>query len=196
MSLGSPANVVSPLAFRCTSCGNCCRSLRVAITAEDLRRLVAASGLAASELVDWLAPDAVDMVGEPDSFVELREGRRLLVLRQRDGACRFLDANNSCGQYPARPRDCRAFPFDFGPEPERRLNLLPLSGCEYAEDADNDEAVLATEDAARWQELRRYQELVARWNRRAWHRKRLNKSVGDAEQFLRHVTEPQAKTAP
>lgn len=155
-------------------------------------RLTQASGLPANELVDWLAPGAVDMAGEPDSFVELAEGRRLLVLRQQNGACRLLGADNLCSQYAARPRDCRAFPFDFSQAPERRLGLLPLHGCDYAEDGHNDAAALAAEDDARWQELSRYQEQVARWNRRAWHRKRLHKSVGNAEDFLRYVTELQA----
>jgi Fe-S-cluster containining protein len=181
--------VVAPLAFRCTGCGNCCRSLRVAITAQDLARLTRASGLPTTELVDWLAPDAVDMAGEPESFVELAEGRRLLVLRHRGGACRLLGTDNRCTQYEARPRDCRAFPFDFSEPPQRRLGLLPLLGCDYAEDGNNDPKELAAEDDARWQELSRYQELVARWNRRAWHRKRLHKSGGNAEDFLRYVAE-------
>jgi Fe-S-cluster containining protein len=182
--------VSSALSFRCTSCGNCCRALRVAITALDVRRLANASGRRAQELVAWLSPDAVDMSGEPESFVELSEGRRLMVLRQDDGACSLLGPDERCRVYAARPRDCRAFPFDFEPavaEPAagaRRLQLLPLAGCDYADDGVNDPARLETEDAARWQELRGYQQLVARWNRRAFHRRRLHKSVGTATAFL------------
>lgn len=182
---------VSPLDFRCTACGNCCRSLRVAITSFDVARLVAATTAAASELVAWLAPDAVDMTGEPQSFVELGEGRRLLVLAQHQGACRLLGADNRCVAYAARPRDCRAFPFDFtapanAPD-KRRLSLLPLTNCEYASDGQNDLALLAAEDGARWSELERYQALVARWNRQAWHRKRLHKRLGNAQEFLDFV---------
>ncbi len=179
--------MIEPASFRCTGCGNCCRSLRVAVTARDVARLVAASGHPALALVDWLPPDAVDMAGEPGSFVELREGRRLMVLRQQEGACTLLGGDNSCRAYAARPRDCRAFPFDFEPAPGRRLSLLPLHDCDFAEDGQNDVDQLRAEDAERWQELREYQEIVAAWNRRAWHRRRLQRSIGGAGEFLRHA---------
>ena len=183
---------VSPLDFRCTACGNCCRTLRVAVTALDVLRLTRATGQAATELVTWLAPDQVDMAGEPQSFVELGEGRRLLVLRQVDGACVLLGKDERCSAYAARPRDCRAFPFDFDSAPRegdagvarRRLRLLPLQGCDFASDGRNDVRTLSAEDQARWQELRAYQALVARWNRGAWHRRRLRKNLGKAREFL------------
>lgn len=126
------------------------------------------------------------MRGEPESFVELREGRRLMVLAQRDGACALLGVDDGCTAYAARPRDCRAFPFDFEAVPgaRRRLTLLPLESCEYAEDGQNDAAQLAHEDAERWRELREYQRWVAAWNRGVWHRKRLHKRVGCAAEFL------------
>ena len=178
------------LAFRCTSCGACCRSLRVAVTSFDVARLVSGTGRPAAELVAWLAPDEVDMTGEPQSFVELHEGRRLMVLAQHAGACRLLGSDNLCSSYASRPRDCRAFPFDFVPTRHagvRRLQLLPLSGCDFARDGQQALSLIEAEDRARWQELASYQELVARWNRRTWHRRRLGKRVGSAAEFLQHV---------
>ena len=136
----------------------------------------------------WLETDAVDMTGEPESFVELSEGRRLMVLRQREGACQLLGADNRCGAYAARPRDCRAFPFDFDEPPHRsgprRLALLPLDGCDYAVDGHNDARTIEAEDRARWSELHDYQSVVARWNRRARHRRRLHYAIGDGASFL------------
>lgn len=175
-----------PLTFRCTGCGNCCRALRVALTARDVARLAHATNLPGSSLVAWLAPDEVDMRGEPQSFVEVREGRRLMVLSQRDGACTLLGADDRCRAYAARPRDCRAYPFDFEMTSSgaRRLTLLPLAGCDQAQDGRNDVEQLAREDAARWQELQEYQRWVAAWNRQVWHRKRLLKSVPTAQDFL------------
>jgi Fe-S-cluster containining protein len=177
--------VVSALDFRCTGCGNCCRTLRVAVTALDVARLVRATARPARELVAWLAPDAVDMTGEPQSFVDLSEGRRLMVLAQRSDGCLLLGANDGCTAYAARPRDCRAFPFDF----ERsagghRLKLLPLAGCDSAADGNNDLPSLEAEDAHRWRELEEYQRLVAHWNRRVFHRRRLGKPAGTADAFL------------
>jgi Fe-S-cluster containining protein len=188
---------VSPHRFRCTACGNCCRSFRVAVTALDVARLAAAHATPTNALVAWLAPDAVDMTGEPESFVELDEGRRLMVLAQHEGACRLLGADNRCGAYAARPRDCRTFPFAFEAavpnEPATlRLKLLPLQDCEYESDGHNDEQLLEIEDRTRWRELRDYQTLVARWNRRAWHRRRLHHALGDAAAFLAFALEAPA----
>lgn len=158
------------------------------MTIRDVGRLAAATGAAPSALVAWLAPDAVDMTGEPESFVELSEGRRLMVLRQQDGACQLLGADNRCGAYAARPQDCRAFPFDFAEPPQspgpRRLTLLPLDGCEYALDGHNDAATLDAQDRTRWSELHDYQALVTRWNRRARHRRRLHHAIGTSDDFL------------
>jgi len=180
---------VELLKFHCTSCGNCCRGLRVAVTDADVVGLAASTGRVAGELVEWLAPDAVDMTGEPGSFVELSEGRRLMVLAQSQGVCQLLGIDNRCRVYASRPRDCRLFPFDAsftsGKDGKlRRLRLLPLSDCEYDPTDHHDPQELAREDRDRWQELRAYQGRVARWNRLAKHRKRLGHRVGSADAFL------------
>lgn len=182
---------VTPETFRCTACGSCCRNLRAAVTGLDVARLALATGAAPNDLVAWLGPDAVDMTGEPASFVELGAGRRLMVLRQQDGACQLLGADNRCSAYAARPQDCRAFPFAFEPMPlpgaARRLTLLPLDDCIYATDGHNDPAPLDAADRTRWAELDQYQALVARWNRRAWHLRRLHKPLGTSAGFLAFV---------
>lgn len=179
------------LGFRCSGCGVCCSQLRVAVTHHDLRRLVAATNEPLDALVAWLGPDEVDMTNEPGSFVELRAGRRLMVLAQRDGACRLLDAAKRCRAYAARPLDCRQFPFDFdrvdSETPGLRLSLAPLAGCDHAHDGRNDAAELVAGDARRWQELTEYQELVQRWNRLARHLRRMGRAPGDAAAFLRFV---------
>jgi Fe-S-cluster containining protein len=180
---------MDPLSFRCTGCGNCCRTLRVAVTSSDVSRLVAATGKPPGELVEWLPPGDVDMTGEPGSFVELSEGRRLMVLAQTSGACRLLDAEDRCSAYAARPLDCQAFPFDFErARPEAaRLQLLPLSGCDHAQDGQHDRAALEAVDTLRWRELASYQQQVGSWNRLVKHRRRLGHRAGSAAQFLAFV---------
>jgi Fe-S-cluster containining protein len=178
------------LAFRCNGCGTCCRVLRVAITHHDLERLVADSGRSAASLIDWLSPDAVDMTGEPGSFVELREGRRLMVLAQQDGACRLLDAGGRCSAYDQRPFDCRLFPFDLGRDETGALTSvarLSLEGCGDERGAPAELAEVDLADARRWSELAEYQARVARWNRFARHRRRFRRPLGDAEEFLAFV---------
>jgi Fe-S-cluster containining protein len=190
----------SPLEFRCTSCGNCCRSLRVAVTALDVARLVRATSRPALDLVEFLTPEAVDMTGEPDGFIDLREGRRLMVLAQENAACRLLGKDNRCLVYSARPRDCQAFPFDFGlpstPADARHLTLLPLAGCEYESGEHHDAHQLLATDTARWSELCAYKSFVARWNRRARHQRRLGHPVGSSALFIAKALASVAEPTP
>lgn len=149
-----------------------------------------ATGESASSLVEWLAPDEVDMTGEPGSFVELAEGRRLMILARRSGACRFLDAENRCSVHAVRPLDCRLFPFAPRVDAQgrlRRLRVLPLDDCDYALDGSNDAQTIVVDDRARWAALAEYQSLVARFNRRARTRKRLGKRMGSAADFLAFI---------
>ena len=182
------------LRFHCTGCGACCRSLRVAITHFDLARLMSALGVEAAELVEFLAPGAVDMSGEPETFVELGVGRRLMVLAQRDGACKLLALDDRCSAYDARPDDCRQFPFDLAEEPDGRsltLTLLPLEGCDYERSTPADlgarEHAIVDGDETRFRRLAAYQALVAHWNRLASRRRRFGHRVGDEADFLSYL---------
>ncbi len=127
------------------------------------------------------------MTGEPGSFVELRDGRRLMVLAQRDGACGLLDAQQRCSAYALRPNDCRLFPFDLVRD-ERgtvsSVSRLALEGCGDERGEVADIAELSRWDARRWDELREHQALIERWNRLARHRRRFRQRHGDAADYL------------
>jgi Fe-S-cluster containining protein len=186
-SLRLPVLGAEHLEFRCNGCGACCRALRVAVTHHDVRRLADGLRRPAAELVDWLAPDAVDMTGEPGSFVELSEGRRLMVLAQRAGACLLLDAAQRCSAYAQRPRDCRLFPFDLSRDADgsvTALARLELEGCGDERGPAASLAEVAALDRERWAELGDYQARLASWNRLARHRRRFRQPVGDGEAFL------------
>jgi Fe-S-cluster containining protein len=183
------------LRFRCTSCGNCCRDLRVPLTHADLRRLVDASGETAAQIVTWLEPDAVDMTGEPGSMVLLDHASRraLMTLAQRASACRFLGADERCGVYDARPASCRLYPFEpsFGRRGGlRRLRLLPGTECEYAHDGHNDPHALRVADEQRWGEHRSYLARIAIWNRSQRHRARLGHVLRGSSEFLEFLGFP------
>jgi Fe-S-cluster containining protein len=174
------------LGFRCDGCGACCRELRVSVTHHDLRRLSAGIARPAGTLVDWLTVDAVDMTNEPGSFVELRGGRRLMVLRHSAGACHLLDAAARCSAYEHRPRDCRLFPLDLERDEHGRITgvaRLPFA-CGDEAGPELELAELARADEQRWSELADYQARVQRWNVSARHRRRFRLPLEEAEAFL------------
>ena len=182
------------LRFRCTSCGNCCRDLRVPLTSADLARLTTQSGKPAREIVEWLPTAEVDLIGEPGSLVVLGEpaARALMVLRQTSGACLFLGVGARCDVYDARPGNCRLFPFDasFGRRGGiRRLRLLGGTRCDYARDGHNDAHALRTADELRWAEHRAYLAQVQSWNRSQRHRERFGHALLGAEDFLRFLAQ-------
>jgi Fe-S-cluster containining protein len=181
------------LSFRCNGCGDCCRTHRVALTHLDLRRLAAAVGEPPEVLLDWLAPEAVDLDAESASFVTLPEGPRLMVLAHADNACRLLDADDRCGAYAARPRDCQLYPFvlerDERREP-RRLSLFDPAGCGDVGSVRASLSALERADAERWAELETYRALVARWNRLARHRRRFGHRARTAREFVGFLLDP------
>ena len=177
------------LRFRCTSCGNCCRDLRVPLTQADLRRLVDTTGRPAAEFVAWLPSAAVDLTGEPGSLVVLDhvEGRVLMTLAHRDGACASLGADQRCTVYAARPASCRLYPFapSFGRRGGlRRLRLLSGTRCDYARDGHNDPHALREADLERWAEHRTYLAQIQAWNRVQRHRALLGHRLQSAREFL------------
>ena len=130
------------------------------------------------------------MTGEPGSFVELREGRRLMVLAQVGGACRQLDAEQRCRAYLARPLDCALFPFDLERDESgtpTRLGLLQLDGCSEERGSASDLAGVVELDAQRWRELADYQARVARWNRLAGHRRRFHRRPAGVSEWLAFI---------
>jgi Fe-S-cluster containining protein len=155
--------------------------LRVAVTHRDLLRLMRATGEPSEALAEWLAPNEVDLSREPEPFVELDVGPRLLVLVQRAGACRFLSNDLRCSVYEARPSDCRLYPFDVD---ATGVSLLNLTECEHETDASHSVNALEHEENQRSRELAEYRELVGRWNRLARHRRRLQHRARGATEFL------------
>jgi Fe-S-cluster containining protein len=195
------ASGLGHLRFRCTSCGNCCRDLRVPLTHADLRRLVDATGRPASQFVAWLPTAEVDLTGEPGSLVLLDHegGHTLMALAQREGACVFLGSDERCGVYAARPGNCRLYPFtaSFGRRGGiRRLRLLGGTECDYRRDGANNPHELRAADQQRWAELRSYLAEISRWNRLQRRRSLLGRQLQSGRDFLAFLGFPEAITAP
>ncbi|HEX5100969.1 MAG TPA: YkgJ family cysteine cluster protein [Polyangiaceae bacterium] len=175
------------LTFACNGCGDCCRQHRVALTHHDLERLTRSLRATPAALVEWLPPDHVDLDTVSASMVLLPAGPRLMVLAHARGACAFLDSDNRCQAYAARPLDCRLYPFVLERTPDKqvtRLSLFEPTGCgDRRSDAAGLEELRRTDDE-RWARLLEYQALVAHWNRMARHRARLRHRAHGAPEFL------------
>jgi len=190
------ASGLAHLRFRCTACGNCCRDLRVPLTHIDLRRLVDATGRAASQIVAWLPTREVDLIGEPGSLVLLDHdaSHALMALAQRAGACVFLGADEHCSAYSARPGNCRLYPFaaSFGRRGGiRRLRLLGGTECESARDGHTEPHALRVADEQRWAEHVSYLAQIRRWNRAQRHRSLLGRRLQGAREFLEFLGFPE-----
>jgi len=176
------------LKFRCTGCGNCCKEPLLPLTRADLLRIIARTGDDSAEIVQWVDRNGIDMDDEPEAFVMLRQGKRVMVLRHQRGRCRYLGVDERCTIYRSRPLGCRVFPFD--PDFSSRGKLLRLrlneeaTECPYELDGSN-----RIDDLRRLNEnydsgTSEHQEFVTAWNRLQRARRRTGKAAGTGAEFL------------
>lgn len=77
----------------CTQCAHCCKTMTPTFTSKDLKRISAHLGLTPKIMKSkWLKQD------ESGDWVN------------RETPCQFLLADNRCGIYEVRPKDCAEFP--------------------------------------------------------------------------------------
>jgi Fe-S-cluster containining protein len=176
------------LSFRCTGCGNCCKEPLLPLTDVDLQRIVERTGDDPEEVVVWIDRWGIDMDDEPEAFVSLRQGRRVMVLRHQHSRCRYLGSDNRCTIYSSRPLGCRIYPFDptFSRSGElRRLKVIhAVEECPYELDGKNDVATLYRLHERYEAGLKTYKERVAYWNSAQRRRKRLGRAAQTAREFL------------
>jgi Fe-S-cluster containining protein len=176
------------LGFRCTGCGNCCKEPLLPLTDADVRRISLRTGDPARDIVRWVDRHGIDMDDEPEAFVILRQGKRVMVLRHERGGCRYLGADNRCTIYTSRPLGCRVFPFDpeFSKKGKiRRLAIVKATEeCPYELDGRNDVAEIRDLDQRYRDAHTDYNTKVATWNREQQKRKRAGKAAQPASAFL------------
>jgi Fe-S-cluster containining protein len=157
------------------------------LTDQDILRIKQRTGDDPRTYVRWIDRDGIDMDDEPEAFVKLRQGKRVMVMRQGKGGCHYLGSDDRCTIYGSRPLGCRIFPFDPSYTRQgklRRLKLIQATDCQYELDgANNPEAVqdLHTRHEAATQ---RYQERIAEWNKQQARRIRQGGTAQSAAEFL------------
>ena len=175
------------LKFRCTGCGNCCKEPLLPLTDQDITRITKATGEPPSAFVRWVDRHGIDMDDEPEAFVRLRDGKRVMIMRQGKGGCHFLGADDRCTIYKSRPLGCRVFPFDgtFGKDGKlRRLKLIQAADCQYELDGENDPDAMRDMQQRHEGVNAKYQARIAEWNAEQARRMRQGKSAQTARDFL------------
>lgn len=173
----------------------------VPVTRDDVRRLQAHTGRNPATFVHLRSPTEVDLEGEPESLALLPEGHLLPALAQDgDGACIFLrdepDGRASCSVHDARPRSCRAYPFDRPLHQGEELGLHPGALCPPETghlpvlDEQSERPEWAAVVRERDRELAQHAEWIARWNQRQRLRMRMGKARLPAAELLRLLGEP------
>ncbi len=115
--------------FKCVQCGNCCsdKNTIVNLTYGDILRIQWEKKLDFRGLLDIVGFYVFDEPVTDEQIekmvlphIETQNGQAFLGLRKNDaGSCIFLDKNNKCKIYKARPDICRTFPFHFHSIPHK-----------------------------------------------------------------------------
>jgi Fe-S-cluster containining protein len=175
------------LKFRCTGCGNCCKDPLLPLTDQDVVRIRERTGDDPSDFVRWVDRNGIDMDDEPEAFVRLRQGKRVMVMRQGAGGCHYLGADDRCSIYASRPLGCRIFPFDPSYTKQgklHRLKLIQATDCQYELDGKNDPGEIQVLHQRHESTTARYQARVAEWNQEQTRRLRRGKSARTGRDFL------------
>jgi Fe-S-cluster containining protein len=178
------------LRFRCTGCGNCCKDPLLPLTDADVRRISERTGERPEEFVKWVDKNGIEMDDEPEGFVSLRQGKRVMVLRHGRRGCRFLGEDNRCTIYTSRPLGCRIFPFDptFGKDGKlRRLTLIQATDCQYQLDGKNDVKEMKKLHERYEDATEAFQDKIASFNKEQTKRKRNGQSAQTARQFFDYL---------
>jgi Fe-S-cluster containining protein len=84
----------------CTKCANCCRTLRIVITDDDIPRIAGRLGMGRDEF----------------GAAYLERGEEEGRYRVKTTPCSFLGGDSKCTIYDVRPEKCRGYPFTDKPD--------------------------------------------------------------------------------
>jgi Fe-S-cluster containining protein len=122
--------------FKCTHCGKCCSdpATFINLTYHDILGLAKYMNFGLDQMLEVLGFYLFEGEMTPEQMrkmvfppVHTEEGMAFVGLRRRDdGRCIYLNDENTCDIYPARPMVCRSFPFHFHlgtPRPEGQFEI-------------------------------------------------------------------------
>jgi Fe-S-cluster containining protein len=157
-----------------------------------VKRISAHTGAKPAEFVKWVDRKGIEMDDEPEGFVSLRQGKRVMVLKHERGGCRYLGEDNRCTIYTARPLGCRIFPFDPTFRKDGKLlhlKLIQATDCKYELDGKNDVKAMRKLHERYEQAAEVWEDKIAVWNKQQTARKRKGQAAGTAKTFLKFLEE-------
>jgi len=95
----------------CTTCANCCKTLRIVVDNNDIRRLAARLGMSFQQF--------------SRKYVRAEADKTKFLAST---PCQFLAADNRCTVYDDRPQACRDFPYLHDPG-FRSRTLMMIENC-------------------------------------------------------------------
>ncbi|MBS7248953.1 MAG: YkgJ family cysteine cluster protein [Candidatus Jordarchaeales archaeon] len=172
--------------FECQRCGSCCSAYTVCVTDSDAKRIIDLYGIPPHNfLTGVIVPDEVahTYTGIP-RFIGERGRGMVLALKEKDGRCVFNDGE--CEVYPARPLNCRAFPFLWLGGNKFKLNPDALFICKgIGKGGKYNFKKVFEEMALLEKEWKHYGVLVEEWNTRV----RSGNVVPSTRNFIRFLLE-------
>lgn len=109
--MGKAKTIDKWLRAKCVGCGGCCTHSVVPVTDSDVKRIMKFTGLEANDVVRFIDQSEVEEDDNKDVWIDFSYGKRFMVLKRAKDRCKFLDDNNRCTVYEARPMTCRTFPL-------------------------------------------------------------------------------------
>lgn len=95
------------LPFECTECGKCCKTQgSVYLSPTEVKQAATLLDISASTFVERYASRTLHHDNQDDDVIPW-----VRLVNSNDGACVFLNDDNQCMVYEARPIQCSTFPF-------------------------------------------------------------------------------------
>jgi Fe-S-cluster containining protein len=151
----------------CSRCTTCCTLPLVPVTADDVERLCALTGMPPERIVRFYPPEEMEYDAQSGMWIQFARGKRSMGLRKRKGRCMFLSSKGLCRVYSHRPMTCRTFPYDVefsskGTIRSIKLNRVLPCSAKRVKELCHDSLIMDAEREFREDET--YYDTVETWN--------------------------------
>ncbi|NND87293.1 MAG: YkgJ family cysteine cluster protein [Nitrosopumilus sp.] len=145
--------------FPCNTCHtNCCKEYVIFVNAHDVYRLSVGLGMSPQKFLDIIGAKDYDL------GIKIQEGLVDLALKQKDGACMFLEESKyvfRCTVNDIKPSVCKSYPFQME---DGKLIQMDSKMCPVEWNTGEFEAMMRAHLKKDEDEWVFYDKLVAEWN--------------------------------